>query len=73
MDGHVREGCFKIIGYPDWFKTKNKASTQPVKGYKNTKMMTTVERGSTGEGNPLDYPNTRSRINELTSILSSLK
>ncbi|KAJ9135736.1 hypothetical protein P3X46_032887 [Hevea brasiliensis] len=24
MDGHIREGCFKIIGYPDWFKYKNK-------------------------------------------------
>ncbi|KAI3712838.1 hypothetical protein L1987_71405 [Smallanthus sonchifolius] len=23
-DGHVREGCFKVIGYPDWFFGKGK-------------------------------------------------
>ncbi|XP_058010089.1 uncharacterized protein LOC110643299 isoform X1 [Hevea brasiliensis] len=24
MDGHTRAGCFKLIGYPEWFKAKNK-------------------------------------------------
>ncbi|XP_043809629.1 uncharacterized protein LOC122722589 [Manihot esculenta] len=28
MDGHVREGCFKLIGYPEWFKTKTKNNGQ---------------------------------------------
>ncbi|KAM0028665.1 putative retrotransposon gag domain, retrotransposon Copia-like protein [Helianthus debilis subsp. tardiflorus] len=23
-DGHVREGCFKLVGYPDWWPGKNK-------------------------------------------------
>ncbi|KAG8649482.1 hypothetical protein MANES_08G099611v8 [Manihot esculenta] len=29
MDGHVREGCFKLIGYPEWFKMKIKNNGQP--------------------------------------------
>ncbi|KAF2305483.1 hypothetical protein GH714_005656 [Hevea brasiliensis] len=24
LDGHTRENCFKIVGYPDWFKNKNR-------------------------------------------------
>ena len=23
-DGHLREGCFKVIGYPDWWPGKGK-------------------------------------------------
>ncbi|KAJ9140857.1 hypothetical protein P3X46_031452 [Hevea brasiliensis] len=28
LDGHTREGCFKLIGYPDWFKNRNKTTNQ---------------------------------------------
>ncbi|KAG8642932.1 hypothetical protein MANES_12G143950v8 [Manihot esculenta] len=38
MDGHTREGCFKLIGYPDWFKSKNRTETHLVRGSKDTKM-----------------------------------
>ncbi|XP_058003648.1 uncharacterized protein LOC131180063 [Hevea brasiliensis] len=24
MDGHIRENCFKLVGYPDWWKSRNK-------------------------------------------------
>lgn len=36
-------------------------------------MVTTVERANIEEDNPLDYPDTSTRINELTFMLSSLK
>ncbi|CAI9115116.1 OLC1v1015952C1 [Oldenlandia corymbosa var. corymbosa] len=30
INGHLREGCFKLIGYPDWFKElKEQRSFQP--------------------------------------------
>ncbi|KAF2292241.1 hypothetical protein GH714_017948 [Hevea brasiliensis] len=33
MDGHIRENCFKLVGYPDWWKSRNKI--QP-RQYKST-------------------------------------
>ncbi|KAF2283670.1 hypothetical protein GH714_013651 [Hevea brasiliensis] len=33
MDGHIRENCFKLVGYPDWWKSRNK--NQP-RQYKST-------------------------------------
>ena len=73
MDGHTREGCFKLIGYPDWFKGKNKAGTQSFKGNRSTRIMAAIEGNKSEEDNPLEYLDTSSRIHKLTSMLSSLK
>ncbi|XP_021624990.1 uncharacterized protein LOC110624181 [Manihot esculenta] len=73
MNGHTREGCFRLIGYPDWFKSKNKSGTQGVKGYGNTRIMAAIEQSKPEEDSPLDYTDTSSKINELTSMLTSLK
>ncbi|XP_043806659.1 uncharacterized protein LOC122721800 [Manihot esculenta] len=29
LDGHTRAGCFKLIGYLEWFKSKNKQFNNP--------------------------------------------
>ena len=73
MDGHTREGCFKLIGYPDWFKGKNKAGTQSFKGSRSTRIMAAFEGNKSEEDNPLEYLDTSGKIHELTSMLSSLK
>lgn len=73
MDGHLRGSYFKLIGYPEWYKLKNKVGKQSARGYKNTKMLATEEGDSTEEDNPLDVPDTATRINKLTTMLSSLK
>uniref|UniRef100_A0A2C9VK79 Uncharacterized protein n=1 Tax=Manihot esculenta TaxID=3983 RepID=A0A2C9VK79_MANES len=71
MSGHVKEGCFKLIEYPEWYKPKNKIGGQSIKGNKNTKMVTT--EGTTEENNPLDSLKTTTKINELIIMLSSLQ
>ncbi|XP_021623920.1 uncharacterized protein LOC110623311 [Manihot esculenta] len=73
MNGHTRDGCFRLIGYPDWFKSKNKSNTQGGKGYGNTRIMAAIEQNKPEEDNSLDYTDTSSKINELTSMLTSLK
>ncbi|XP_021598932.1 uncharacterized protein LOC110604958 [Manihot esculenta] len=73
MDGHTREGYFRLIGYPDWFKAKNKIRTQSFKGNRSTKVMAVVEGNKSEEDNPLEYLDPLSKIHELTSMLSSLK
>ncbi|XP_021629688.1 uncharacterized protein LOC110627652 [Manihot esculenta] len=73
MDGHTREGCFRLIGYPDWFKSKNKTGTHPVRGSKDTRMVAAVKGAKSVEDNPLDHFDTSTKISELTSMLSSLK
>ncbi|XP_021596606.1 uncharacterized protein LOC110603210 [Manihot esculenta] len=73
MNGHTREGCFKLIGYPDWFKGKNKVGTQPVKDFRNTKIMAAIDGNKPEEDSPLECLDTSNRILELSSMLSSLK
>nr|XP_033509519.1 uncharacterized protein LOC117274358 [Nicotiana tomentosiformis] len=43
--GHLKENCYKIIGYPSDFKSKNKTSECSVKGYAN------VSAGEVGSSN----------------------
>ena len=36
-DGHTRDGCFKIIGYPEWWNVKNKREkVKPKEAYAKT-------------------------------------
>lgn len=37
MDGHVREGCFKLFGYPEWYKPKKKFGGQSFRIDRNVK------------------------------------
>ncbi|XP_021626177.1 uncharacterized protein LOC110625005 [Manihot esculenta] len=73
MNGHTREGCFKLIGYSDSFKGKSKAGTQPVKGFRSTKIMAAIDGNKLEEDSPLEYLDTSNRILELSFMLSSLK
>lgn len=74
MDGHTRKGCFKLIGYPDWFKTKNKTSGQnnkPLKG-NNTKIMGNIESLNEFD-TPLECLEGSYNFEEISSILNSLQ
>ncbi|KAG8655435.1 hypothetical protein MANES_04G047309v8 [Manihot esculenta] len=77
MDGHVREGCFKLIGYPEWFKTKIKNNGQPSKANRTIgherKVVAAVEGTPHKRDTPLDMPNTSTQINDLNIMMNSLQ
>ncbi|GJT03495.1 hypothetical protein Tco_0824664 [Tanacetum coccineum] len=66
LDGHKREGCFKLIGYPEWWpgkkgeKTKGKATcveteTSPIPGLTNEDYQYFLKHFSgTGNSSPQD-------------------
>ncbi|KAF2310882.1 hypothetical protein GH714_018143 [Hevea brasiliensis] len=76
MDGHIREGCFKIIGYPDWFKTKNKGQQSDFKQHKpngacGNKVAAMVD--SYDLETPIEVLDANSRIDELSNMLRSIQ
>lgn len=77
MDGHVREGCFKLIRYPDWYKPKNKAGGQSSRQDRSTKnrdkIVATVEGSYYEEDNHLETSDATMKIDELSSMLNSLQ
>ncbi|KAF2286738.1 hypothetical protein GH714_026619 [Hevea brasiliensis] len=76
MDGHIKEGCFKIIGYPDWFKSKNKGQQSGLKqqklngasGNKVAAMVYPYDLDTT-----IEVPDANSRIDELSNMLGSIQ
>lgn len=50
--GHLKDQCFKLVGYPDWYKGKQSTSTSgnPANRPSNTRFAANVQES------PLDYP-----------------
>lgn len=74
MDGHVKERCFKLIRYPEWYKPKIKAAGQPDKQTKNlgngNRIIVITEGSFLAEDNPLEA---KTKIDELSAMLSNLQ
>lgn len=62
MDRHTKEWCFKLIGYPNWYKPKTRISGQSNKGHKGLRIIATVEGSNIEDDNPLDPPDTATKI-----------
>ncbi|KAG8650605.1 hypothetical protein MANES_07G054076v8 [Manihot esculenta] len=77
MDRHVRDGCFKLIGYPEWFKTKTKNNGQSFKANRNIgyerRVVAAIEGPPNGKDTPLDILDTSTQISDLNAMLSSLQ
>lgn len=74
MDGHIREGCFKLIGYPDWYKPKSKIARQSFKQTKSIdighNLIANVEKSRYKEDNS---PHVTIKIDVLNAMPSSLQ
>ncbi|KAF2286735.1 hypothetical protein GH714_026582 [Hevea brasiliensis] len=76
MDGHIKEGCFKIIGYPDWFKSKNKGQQSGFKEHKpngasGNKVAAMVD--SYDLDTLIEVPDANSKIDELSNMLGFIQ
>lgn len=78
MDSHVKNNCFKLNSYSGWLKIKNKIGRQLAKQTRSTTHKlasyesTTVDGSICEEDDPLNFPNTNSKLEELNATLSSL-
>ncbi|KAF2289602.1 hypothetical protein GH714_037404 [Hevea brasiliensis] len=75
LDGHTREGCFKLIGYPDWFKNQNKTTNQQAQSQPRFAAPIMNTSSPMAANTPLDRGNEVeiSKYEELSSKLGSLQ
>ncbi|KAF7844614.1 uncharacterized protein G2W53_001519 [Senna tora] len=69
QNGHTREGCFKIIGYPEWWKDLKEQKRKNAK--KNTSANLVAETPIDGhkDRNSSEYANVIAAIQELAKIV----
>ncbi|KAF7840478.1 uncharacterized protein G2W53_002776 [Senna tora] len=69
QNGHTRDACFKLIGYPEWFKDLREQRKRNGKRASSANMVTETPIDLPKEKGAYDYANVMTALQELTKIV----
>ncbi|KAF7830422.1 uncharacterized protein G2W53_012755 [Senna tora] len=69
QNGHTRDGCFKLIGYPDWWKELKEQKKKNGKKGSTANLVAESPLDMPKDKGPIDYANVMAAIQGLTKIV----
>ncbi|KAF7825622.1 NADPH-dependent aldo-keto reductase, chloroplastic-like [Senna tora] len=69
QNGHTKEGCFKLIGYPEWWKELKEQKRKNGKRSVPANLVVETPIGLSREKGTVDYTNVIAAIQELAKIV----
>ncbi|KAF7810233.1 uncharacterized protein G2W53_036976 [Senna tora] len=71
QNGHTKDGCFKLIGYPDWWKELKEQKRKGAKKGMTANLAAETPIDMAREKGSIDYTSVMAAIQELTKIVKA--